>query len=151
MKPPAFEYHVAESVEAAVARLAKAGSEAKVLAGGQSLVPMLNFRLLRPAILVDINRIPGLAFINDTGREIRVGALTRHHQLESSPVIAEHLPVLRAAMTDRKSTRLNSSHDQISYAVFCLKKKKKKKNKIYHSAAKKAEKTQAPKYMELTY
>src|SRR5438105_6829154 len=99
MKPPAFEYHVAESVEAAVARLAKASGEAKVLAGGQSLVPMLNFRLLRPAILVDINRIPGLAFINDTGREIRVGALTRHHQLETSPVIAEHLPVLRAAVT----------------------------------------------------
>ena len=97
MKPPAFEYHVAQSVEAAVARLANAGGEAKVLAGGQSLVPMLNFRLLRPAILVDINRIPGLAFINDTGREIRVGALTRHHQLETSPVIAEHLPVLRAA------------------------------------------------------
>jgi CO/xanthine dehydrogenase FAD-binding subunit len=98
MKPPPFEYCVAESVEAAVAALAQAG-DAKVLAGGQSLVPMLNFRLLRPSVLVDINRIPGLSYIKDTGGVIRVGALTRHHQLETSPVVAEHLPVLRAAMT----------------------------------------------------
>ena len=94
MKPPPFEYRVAESVEAAVAVLAEAGGEAKVLAGGQSLVPMLNFRLLRPAILIDINRIPGLAYIRRTTDAIRVGALTRHHQLETSPVIAAHLPVL---------------------------------------------------------
>src|SRR2546430_16291030 len=60
---------------------------------------MLNFRLLRPAILVDINRIPGLAYIEEEADAIRVGALTRHHQLEPSPLIAEHLPVLRAAMT----------------------------------------------------
>src|SRR4051812_11335344 len=85
MKPPPFEYRVADSLEAAIGMLAESGGEAKVLAGGQSLVPMLNFRLLRPSILVDINRIPGLADIKDTGREIRVGALTRHHQLESSP------------------------------------------------------------------
>lgn len=99
MKPPPFEYRVAESVETAVATLAAAGGDAKIIAGGQSLVPMLNFRLLRPAILVDINRIPGLAYIKDAGDEIRVGALTRHHQLETSPVIAAHLPVLRAGMT----------------------------------------------------
>jgi carbon-monoxide dehydrogenase medium subunit len=98
VKPPAFEYRVAESVEAAVAMLADAGGDAKVLAGGQSLVPMLNFRLLRPAILVDINRIPGLASIEEEGDAIRVGALTRHYQLETSAVIATHLPVLRAAM-----------------------------------------------------
>jgi carbon-monoxide dehydrogenase medium subunit len=99
VKPPAFEYRVAESVEAAVAMLAEAGGDAKVLAGGQSLVPMLNFRLLRPAILVDINRIPGLASIKEERGGIRVGALTRHYQLETSAVIAAHLPVLRAAMT----------------------------------------------------
>src|SRR5437764_6032955 len=90
MKPPPFEYRVAESVEAAVAALAEAGGEAKVLAGGQSLVPMLNFRLLRPSILVDINRIPGLAYIEEKRDSIRVGALTRHHQLETSPVVTEH-------------------------------------------------------------
>jgi carbon-monoxide dehydrogenase medium subunit len=99
MKPPAFEYRVAESVEAAVAALAQAGGDAKILAGGQSLVPMLNFRLLRPAILVDINRVPGLAYIEEDAGAIRIGALTRHHQVETSPVVAAHLPVLGAAMT----------------------------------------------------
>ena len=60
---------------------------------------MLNFRLLRPAILVDINRIPGLAFIREDDAAITIGALTRHHQLETSPVIARHFPVLAEAMT----------------------------------------------------
>jgi carbon-monoxide dehydrogenase medium subunit len=99
MKPPAFDYVVADSVEMAVATLAQARGDAKIIAGGQSLVPMLNFRLLRPSILVDINRIPGLAFIEEDANAIRVGALTRHHRLETSPVIAEHLPVLSDAMT----------------------------------------------------
>jgi len=79
--------------------LAQAGGDAKILAGGQSLVPMLNFRLLRPAILVDINRIPDLAFIEDVGDAVKIGALTRHHQLETSPVIAKHFPILSYAMT----------------------------------------------------
>ena len=82
-----------------VASLAAAGGDAKIIAGGQSLVPMLNFRLLRPSVLVDINRIAGLAFIEESADAIRVGALTRHHRLETSPVIAKHLPVLREAMT----------------------------------------------------
>lgn len=99
MKPAAFEYVVANSIEQAVAALAQAGGEAKILAGGQSLVPMLNFRLLRPAILVDINRIPGLAFIEDAGNAVKIGALTRHYQIETSPVIAKHFPVLSCAMT----------------------------------------------------
>ena len=99
MKPAAFEYEVADSVERAVATLAEAGGEGKILAGGQSLVPMLNFRLLRPAILVDINRIPGLAFVEDASVAIRIGALTRHYQLETSPVIAKHFPALSCAMT----------------------------------------------------
>jgi carbon-monoxide dehydrogenase medium subunit len=99
MKPAAFEYIVAHSIEQALAALAQAGGEAKILAGGQSLVPMLNFRLLRPAILVDINRIPGLAFIEDARDAVKIGALTRHHQIETSPVIARHLPVLSCAMT----------------------------------------------------
>src|SRR5215467_3832990 len=99
MKPAAFEYVVVDSVTRALAALSEADGEAKILAGGQSLVPMLNFRLVKPAILVDINRIPNLAFIEETDHEIRVGALTRHHQLEISPVIARHLPVLSAAMT----------------------------------------------------
>jgi CO/xanthine dehydrogenase FAD-binding subunit len=98
MKPAAFDYVVAESVDAAVAALAAAQGEAKILAGGQSLVPMLNFRLLRPSVLVDINRIPDLAFIDERADAIVVGALTRHHRLETSPVVARHLPVLAEAM-----------------------------------------------------
>jgi len=98
MKPAAFDFVVAESVDAAVAALAAADGEAKILAGGQSLVPMLNFRLLRPAILVDINRIPDLAFIEESPDDIAIGALTRHYRLETSPVIAAHLPVVAEAM-----------------------------------------------------
>jgi CO/xanthine dehydrogenase FAD-binding subunit len=98
MKPAAFDYVLAESVDAAVAALAAADGEAKILAGGQSLVPMLNFRLLRPAVLIDINRIPDLAFIEARADEIAIGALTRHYRLETSPVIAEHLPVVLEAM-----------------------------------------------------
>jgi CO/xanthine dehydrogenase FAD-binding subunit len=98
MKPAAFDYVVAESVDAAVAALAAADGEAKILAGGQSLVPMLNFRLLRPSVLVDINRIPDLAFIEEEADAIVVGALTRHHRLETSPVIARHVPVLGESM-----------------------------------------------------
>src|ERR1700685_649416 len=99
MKPPAFDYIAADSLARAVAALAGAGGDAKIIAGGQSLVPMLNFRMLRPSILVDINRIAGLDAIEETSGAIRVGALTRHYQLETSPLIAKHLPVLSCAMT----------------------------------------------------
>jgi CO/xanthine dehydrogenase FAD-binding subunit len=99
MKPPAFDYIAADSIAMAVAALAAAGDDAKIIAGGQSLVPMLNFRMLRPSILVDINRIAGLDVIEETSGAIRIGALTRHYQLETSPLIARHLPVLSCAMT----------------------------------------------------
>lgn len=99
MKPAAFDYVVADSVEAAVSALAAADGDGKIIAGGQSLVPMLNFRLLRPSVLVDINRITGLAGVEDCGESIRVGALTRHVTLETSPIVAEHFPVLHEAMT----------------------------------------------------
>jgi carbon-monoxide dehydrogenase medium subunit len=96
MKPAAFDYVIADSVDGAVAALGR--GDAKIIAGGQSLVPMLNFRLLRPATLVDINRIAGLAFVREGDTAITVGALTRHRELEASPVIARHLPVLSEAM-----------------------------------------------------
>jgi CO/xanthine dehydrogenase FAD-binding subunit len=99
MKPPAFDYIAATSIDMAVAALAAAGGDAKIIAGGQSLLPMLNFRLLRPSVLVDINRVAGLAYINETTAAIRVGALTRHFQLETSPVIARYFPVMSCAMT----------------------------------------------------
>jgi CO/xanthine dehydrogenase FAD-binding subunit len=99
MKPPAFDYVLADSVEMAAGALAAAGGDGKIIAGGQSLVPMLNFRLLRPSVLVDINRIGGLAFIDEADNAIRIGALTRHFQIETSPIVARHLPVLSCAMT----------------------------------------------------
>jgi carbon-monoxide dehydrogenase medium subunit len=98
MKPPVFDYIVATDRDTAVAALARADGEAKVLAGGQSLMPMLNFRLLRPSILVDINRIPGLGFIKEMPDSIRIGALTRHFQIETSPLIGKHFPVLSYAV-----------------------------------------------------
>ncbi|MDH3233571.1 MAG: xanthine dehydrogenase family protein subunit M [Alphaproteobacteria bacterium] len=98
MKPPAFEYVAAGSVEEAVSLLAQHDGEAKVIAGGQSLVPMLNFRLLAPAVLVDLNRIPGLDGVTEHDGGLRIGALTRHRTLETSDVIKARFPVLNAAM-----------------------------------------------------
>jgi CO/xanthine dehydrogenase FAD-binding subunit len=99
MKPPVFDYVAATSIDSAVAALTAAGGEAKILAGGQSLVPMLNFRLLRPAVLVDINRIAGLDTIEDAGNALRIGALARHFAVETSPLVARYFPVVSCAMT----------------------------------------------------
>jgi CO/xanthine dehydrogenase FAD-binding subunit len=98
MKPPAFEYVAASSVEEAVSLLAQHEGEAKAIAGGQSLVPMLNFRLLAPAVLVDLNRIPGLDGVAEHDGGLRIGALTRHHTLETSELVEARFPVLHAAM-----------------------------------------------------
>lgn len=97
MKPPVFRYVRAGSLEEATAELAKEGGDAKVLAGGQSLVPMLNFRLAHPSALIDINRIPGLGEIKHLADVVHIGALTRHHAVEISPLIAQKLPLLAAA------------------------------------------------------
>ena len=100
MKPPLFDYACPESLDEAVAFLASHGGDAKILAGGQSLVPLLNFRMLRPALLVDINRLAELDFLEGTqDGGLRIGALTRHHTLEMSPLVAERFPLLGAAMT----------------------------------------------------
>lgn len=98
MKPTAFDYVVVDSIEAAVSALADAGGDGKLLAGGQSLMPMMNFRLVRPSVLIDINRIPGLDSVDVIGDVVRVGALTRHCKLETSPLIEHRLPVVHAAM-----------------------------------------------------
>lgn len=98
MKPPPFEYLAVESVDAAVGALAEAGGDGKIIAGGQSLLPMLNFRLLRPSVLIDINRVPDLAYVRDDGDRIRIGALTRHYMLQTSELVATQLPVLHEAM-----------------------------------------------------
>jgi CO/xanthine dehydrogenase FAD-binding subunit len=83
VKPAAFDYHRVERVEDALDRLAELGEDAKVLAGGQSLVPMMNFRLVRPPALVDITRIPDLRYVARDGDVLRVGALTLHHEVET--------------------------------------------------------------------
>jgi CO/xanthine dehydrogenase FAD-binding subunit len=98
MKPPAFDYVRPATIEEAIGALQEGKGEAKVLAGGQSLVPMLNFRLLRPSALIDINHIPGLAFIREEPEGLRVGALTRHYQLETSPLVKQRFPIITAAM-----------------------------------------------------
>ncbi len=98
MKPAKFEYVLPSTVDAAVEALVASNGEGKVLAGGQSLMPLLNFRMARPAILVDINGIKGLSYVEDRGDCIAIGALTRHRELEHSPLIAAKLPVMAAAM-----------------------------------------------------
>ncbi|WP_431305679.1 FAD binding domain-containing protein [Sediminicoccus sp. BL-A-41-H5] len=98
MKPPPFDYRRCASLEEALSLLATHGTEAKLLAGGQSLMPMLNFRLLRPAILVDIGRIAALDGITEDARGLTIGALARHRVLETDARIATHFPVLAEAM-----------------------------------------------------
>jgi CO/xanthine dehydrogenase FAD-binding subunit len=97
MKPPEFRYIAARSIDEAVAALATHNGDAKVLAGGQSLTPMLNFRLVHPSLLVDINRIQGLDGIQASKGGLKIGALTRHRTIEVSPVIRERQPLLAAA------------------------------------------------------
>src|SRR6266581_7053803 len=97
MKAPRFAYARPASVAEALALLAEHKDEARVLAGGQSLVPMLNFRLAAPKVLVDINRIVALAGIKVTKNHVRIGALVRHVELERSADIARHLPLVAAA------------------------------------------------------
>ncbi len=97
MKPPRFDYHAPHGIDQAVELLVRYGGEAKILAGGQSLMPMLNFRLARPAALVDVNRIPALAYIREEDGTVVFGAMTRQRTIEFSPVVARRLPLLREA------------------------------------------------------
>jgi CO/xanthine dehydrogenase FAD-binding subunit len=98
MKPAAFDYVAPKSLEAAVAALAAANGDCKVLAGGQSLMPLLNFRMTRPAVVVDLMHIPGMLFIELRGDTLAIGAMTRHADLEFSDLVAAKLPVMAAAM-----------------------------------------------------
>jgi len=98
MKPASFDYVRAESAEHAVHSLAAAGGDGKVIAGGQSLMPMMNFRLVKPSVLVDINRIPHLDAVQIRGDKIVLGALVRHRMTATDALIAKHIPVLHHAM-----------------------------------------------------
>jgi carbon-monoxide dehydrogenase medium subunit len=97
MKPAKFDYHAPTTVDDAVALLAS-GADARVLAGGQTLIPMMNFRLAAPAVIVDLNRIADLAYIKDDGDTVRIGAMTRQRTIEFSRVVAEKLPLLAKAI-----------------------------------------------------
>jgi carbon-monoxide dehydrogenase medium subunit len=97
VKPPLFEYHRAASTDEVVALLAEHADEAKVLAGGQSLVPLLSLRLARPAHLIDINRVADLATIGN-GKGLAVGALVRHRAIERSDVVRTANPLLAHAV-----------------------------------------------------
>ena len=98
MKPAPFAYVRPEGLDGALAALAQHGEAARPLAGGQSLVPMLALRLARPSVLVDLNRIPGLAGVTEFGDEIRIGAMTRQAALLAHPVIQRRLPLLAQAL-----------------------------------------------------
>jgi carbon-monoxide dehydrogenase medium subunit len=98
MKPGPFEYTAPATVDEVVSLLGEHGDEAKVIAGGQSLVPMLSMRLARPAQIVDVNRVDGLAGITDGGDHLAFGATTRERDAERSTLVARRLPVMAEAL-----------------------------------------------------
>src|SRR5881397_3603805 len=98
MKPAPFQYVRASSIDDALAGLAGHGDDAKVLAGGQSLIALMNLRLVRPAVLVDINRLSDIAYIRQENGTLAIGALTRQSAVESSDVIARLCPLMAEAI-----------------------------------------------------
>src|ERR1700685_1020296 len=97
MKPPPFSYHDPETVSEALGLLGKLDN-AKLLAGGQSLMPMLNMRFVLPDHVIDLNRIPGLAYIRETKDALEIGAMTRQRDLEFSDVVRRRCPLMHDAI-----------------------------------------------------
>ena len=98
MKAPDFAYARPTTLDEALALLAEHGDDARLLAGGQSLVTSLNMRLAAPSLLIDLNRIPDLAGIAESDGLVRIGAMARHREVGESPLVRERLPLLAAAM-----------------------------------------------------
>lgn len=96
MIPAAFDYHRAESAEDAIAQLVEHGDEAKLMAGGHSLVPMMKLRLAVPTVVVDIGRVTDLSYVRDAGDHLAIGALTTHRALETSELLAAECPIIPA-------------------------------------------------------
>lgn len=94
MIPAAFDYVTADSADAAIAALAEHGDEAKLLAGGHSLIPLMKFRLATPSVIIDIGRLSDLSYIKEDGDQVAVGAMTTHRALENSDVLKAQLPML---------------------------------------------------------
>ena len=109
MKPPPFEYYAPTTVEEALGHLAEHGYDAKPLAGGQSLIPMMNFRLAQPAVLVDLNTIADLSFIRpeDDGG-LSIGAMTRHKMVEKAALVAERAPLINETMPKIATSQIRS-------------------------------------------
>ncbi len=97
MIPGAFEYHSPTTLTEALDLLERHGDDAKLLAGGQSLIPAMRFRLAAPETLIDLGRLPDLDYIREEGGELRIGALTRESALEESALIRERYPMLADA------------------------------------------------------
>jgi len=100
MIPAAFDYVRADSADAALAALAEHGDEAKLLAGGHSLIPLMKFRLAAPAVVVDIGRLQDLSYINDAGDHLAIGALTRFTDIETSDLVKSQTPLLAACASN---------------------------------------------------
>lgn len=94
MIPAAFEYTRAGSAEEAVSLLASHGEDAKLLAGGHSLIPLMKLRLASPSVLIDIGRVRDLSYIRDAGGQVAIGALTRHRDIETSDLLQDQVPIL---------------------------------------------------------
>src|SRR5215204_5524257 len=97
MKPAPFEYHVPDSIEQALDLMSQYAGEGKILAGGQSLVPAMNFRIVQPGVLIDLNQLAELSFIREEGQTIHIGAMTRERHLEFDSSIAKRIPLLTEA------------------------------------------------------
>lgn len=95
--PAAFEYKRASSAQEAISLIGQYGDEAKFLAGGHSLIPLMKLRLAQPTMLIDIGRIKDLSYIKDAGNHIAIGALTRHMDIENSTLLKQHVPLLAHA------------------------------------------------------
>jgi carbon-monoxide dehydrogenase medium subunit len=95
--PAAFDYVRAESAEEAISLIGQHGDESKFLAGGHSLVPLMKLRLAQPTVLIDIGRLSDLSYVREEGDYIAIGAMTRHMDVETSPILAEHAPLLAHA------------------------------------------------------
>jgi CO/xanthine dehydrogenase FAD-binding subunit len=96
MIPPSFEYLRPKTIPEAIKMLEQHGEAAKILSGGQSLIPMMKLRLARPGYLIDINRIAGLSYIREEGGYLKIGGLTREAELELSPLVRSKYPILAA-------------------------------------------------------
>ena len=97
MIPPAFDYHAPRTIAEAISLLSSLGDDAKLLAGGHSLLPMMKLRFAQPGTLIDINRIPELRGISESGGVIRIGAMTSENELIASSLLQKHLPLLPEA------------------------------------------------------